>query len=366
MTSSAIRPATIARRLFRYTWILGVALLLVSVAGTGWMLNTQAADKAPKNGATVGSSDQITVVAAYGDVVGGMRQLYPILALPNHVKEVKIHENETVAKDAVLLTMDDMLARTTLARAEADLENAQAQLEQAKQAPAGHDFKIKGQEQAIAAKKDELSTAQNRLKRAQRLRAKELGVDQEDLDAADLLVKSLEHAVAVEELKLEGLKLVDPNLDVTRAEKQVKDKQAVRDQAQYMLDQCVLKAPVDGTAVRVTVNAGDLLGPQPHQAAILFCPNTPRILRGEVYQEFAGRVSVGQSATIQDDTTSSGSWHGKVTRLSDVYTQRRSIVHQDQPFQLNDVRIRECIIELDPGQPPISINQRMRVTLGNQ
>jgi hypothetical protein len=33
---------------------------------------------------------------------------------------------------------------------------------------------------------------------------------------------------------------------------------------------------------------------------------------------------------------------------------------------LNDVRTREFIVELDPGQAPLSINQRMRVTLGHQ
>jgi multidrug resistance efflux pump len=161
------------------------------------------------------------------------------------------------------------------------------------------------------------------------------------------------------------MKLYDPKADITRAEQQVKEKQAVRDQAQFALDQCELKAPVDGVVMRVNVNAGDLLGQQPHQPAILFCPATPRIIRAEVQQEFANRVSVGARATIQDESNSAGLWYGKVTRLADVYIQRRPIVQQDQPFQLNDVRTREFIVELDPGQPPLSINQRMRVTLGN-
>jgi multidrug resistance efflux pump len=293
-----------------------------------------------------------------------MRQLYPMLTQPNHVKEVKARESEPVAKDAVLLTMDDMLARTNLKRAEADLSAAEAQLEQAKQAPAKHDLELKAQERLISNKKNQLEAARTTSERAQRMREKKL-LSAEEADAAELMVKSLEDAVAAEEFKLEGLKLVDPKIDITRAEKQVTDKQAVRDQAKYVLDACELKAPVDGTVIRISVNAGELLGPQPHQPAILFCPNTPRILRCEVYQEFAGRVSVGQTASIKDDTTSSGRWTGKVVRLSDVYTQRRPVV-QDQPFQFNDVRTREFIVELDPGQAPLSINQRMQVELGNQ
>jgi hypothetical protein len=51
-----------------------------------------------------------------------------------------------------------------------------------------------------------------------------------------------------------------------------------------------------------------------------------------------------------------------VTRLSDWYTHRRSILLE--PMQFNDVRTLESIITLDPGQPMLRIGQRMRVTLG--
>jgi multidrug resistance efflux pump len=327
-------------------------------------MNTQAADKSPKSGSESNGSQQMLVANGFVDIDGGMRQIYPMLVQPNRVKEVKVRESESAAKGAVLLTMDDTLAVENLKRADADLKAAEAQLEQAKQAPAKHDIEIKAQERTISDKKNKLDAAHKAHDRAKRMRDKQL-LSAEELDAADLMVKSLEDAVAAEELKLDAMKLIDPKIDITRAEQQVKEKQAVRDQAQFMLDQCELKAPVDGTVTRVNVNPGDLLGPQPHQPAILFCPATPRIIRAEVQQEFANRVSVGALATIQDESNSTGTWRGKVTRLADVYIQRRPIV-QDQPFQLNDVRTREFIVELDPGQAPLSINQRMRVTLGHQ
>jgi multidrug resistance efflux pump len=366
MTSLPFRLPTMVWRPLRYTWVLGLGLLVVSVAGTGWMLNThtQAADKSPKNGTESGISQLMVVCTGFVDVPGGIRQLYPMLAQPNHVREVKAHESESVTKDAVLLIMDDTLAQENLKRATADLKAAETQLEQAKQGPAKHELDIKSQERAISAKKYQLEAARKNADRAKRMREKQLG-SAEEADAAELLAKSLEDAVAVEELKLEELNLLDPNKDVLRAQQQVEDKKAVRDSAQYLLGLCELKAPVDGAVMRVNVNPGDLLGPQPHQPAVLFCPATPRIIRAEVQQEFADRVSVGASAAIQDESNSAGTWRGKVTRLADFYIQRRPIVQQDQPFQLNDVRTREFIVELDPGQPPLSINQRMRVTLGH-
>jgi multidrug resistance efflux pump len=352
------RTPSTARRLLRHIWVVGVALLVASVAGTGWILHSPAAGPAKSGGP---GPEKRTVIFGYGDVRGGMRQLYPLLAMPNHVKEVKVKENDTVAAGAVLVEMDDTLARTSLERAEADLKDAEVLRDQAKKSQKKHDLEIQAQELAISAVQHQLSAAYKALDLAKKTREKGL-LSEEELAAVDARAKSLEDGEKSEKIKLELLKLHDPSEDLTRAEQKVKEKQAVRDQAEYALKQCTLTAPVEGTIVRINVNAGDLLGPQPHQPAILFCPNTPRILRGEVLQEFADPVKVGQRATIQDDTTTTGNWEGTVVQLSDVYTSRRSI-NTDVPFQLNDVRTRECVIELDPGQKPISINQRMRVTL---
>jgi hypothetical protein len=95
---------------------------------------------------------------------------------------------------------------------------------------------------------------------------------------------------------------------------------------------------------------------------VVFCPDGQRIIRAEVEQEFARDVAVGQAAAVQDDTTADGPiWHGRVFRVSDWYTRRRSILQE--PLQLNDVRTLECLVALDPGQQPLRIGQRVRVTI---
>jgi hypothetical protein len=49
--------------------------------------------------------------------------------------------------------------------------------------------------------------------------------------------------------------------------------------------------------------------------------------------------------------------------MADWYTQRR-LVNEEQ-LQLKDVRTLECLIALDPGQPPLLIGQRVRVTISD-
>jgi hypothetical protein len=56
-----------------------------------------------------------------------------------------------------------------------------------------------------------------------------------------------------------------------------------------------------------------------------------------------------------------GEWKGRVESISDWYTHRRYMILE--PLQFNDVRTLEAIIELDPGQKPLKIGQRVRVTL---
>src|SRR5262249_12438592 len=176
------------------------------------------------------------------------------------------------------------------------------------------------------------------------------------------LVKELEAAALAAEDKLHELELVDPAADALRAEADVTAKQARLESAQYAVDECSLRAPCDGKVLRVLVGRGDLLGSQPRQPVVQFCPNEPRIVRAEIEQEFAGRVAVGQPASVQDDSRAGPTWHGKVVRISDWYTHRRSILQE--PLQFNDVRTMECIIQLDPHPESPRIGQRMRVSLG--
>ncbi len=35
-----------------------------------------------------------------------------------------------------------------------------------------------------------------------------------------------------------------------------------------------------------------------------------------------------------------------------------------EPFQLTDIRTVECLVVLDPGQPPLRFGQRVRVLIG--
>jgi hypothetical protein len=56
------------------------------------------------------------------------------------------------------------------------------------------------------------------------------------------------------------------------------------------------------------------------------------------------------------------SWKGRVTRVSDWYSDSPTIPRRMARF--TDMPTVECVIALDPGHPPLRIGQRMTVLLG--
>src|SRR5262249_91223 len=284
--------------------------------------------------------------------------------LPGRVVEVCVRENDAVAAGTVLLKLDDEVAQFQVQEACAALQAAEAQHVEASKAPEQHQFLLAQQAAALAAAQHDLAAARLIATQKEHL-FKGKFLAREEVDAALELVAKLIAAGQPEQAKLGALKLRDPVQEVKRALADVTAKKALLNKARYALKETVLKAPSDGTVLRILVNPGEVLGPQPKQPAVLFVPREPRIVRAELEQEFAGRVFVGQRAVIRDDAGNSGAtWQGSVARLSEWYANRRMALPDTLPVQ--EVRTLECIIQVDPNQAPLRIGQRVRVALANE
>jgi multidrug resistance efflux pump len=299
------------------------------------------------------------VCVGYADLEHGVAALDP--AVPGQVLRVEAREHERVRTEAVLVQLDDRAARLRVRLAEADLKAARERLRECQTLPRQHQLKVAEQQAAVAAAHQRLQKARLLLDRRREQLRREL-VNPAEVQAAEASVGELEAAGGAEQNRLRELQLIDPQAEVERARAVVEAKQAELELARNAVEDCRVKAPEDGTVLRVLVSPGDVLGARSRQPAVLFCPAGERIVRAEVEQEFAGRVAEGQAALVQDDARKGRVWHGKVRHVSDWFTRRRSVIQE--PTQFNDVRTLECIISLDPGQPALRIGQRLRVRIG--
>jgi multidrug resistance efflux pump len=349
----------------RLPWLLGLIVLAASAAGAGWMVHSRAGQEPPSRPtpaetlASVQPGERFVVGFGHVDVDPGVTSLSP--TQPGRVAEVLVKENQTVKAGAELLRLDDEIARLRVREAEADLAAAEKRLAEARKLPEQHQRKVRMQQAAVAAAGFRLEAARIARDRKEELSKTNL-VNAAEARAAAELVKELEAGERVEQEKLRELESIDPSVGVAQAEEDGKAKQSRLEQARYALRECTLRAPKDGTVLRVLAGPGDLLTAQSKLPAVLFCPAGPRIIRAEIEQEYAGRVAVGQRARIEDDSRAGGTWEGKVVHVSDWFTQRRSVLLD--PLQFNDVRTLECIVELAPGVKPPRIGQRVRVILG--
>jgi multidrug resistance efflux pump len=349
-----------------YFVLFGIILAFATILATGWMPGgSHASDPAGPAEDSSSKSPKYAIANGYVDVES--RPINILSTQPGEVTEIpdKVRENARIDKGKLLIRLDDRQAKLSVQLAEEALNDSKIKLQQAEKVPEQHEALIRQQESVLEATKSEQARADALFKKADRLYNSKPNplVPKEDRDAAFELLKQAEEKVKAEDQALKGLRLKEEQikLDIERAKVDVAVKKTQWEQAKYVLEKCELKAPCDGTVLRLLVNVGDTIGPAAREPAVIFCPLEQRIIRAEVEQEFASMVHVGQAAKIEDDARLRGDWHGTVKRISDWYLPRRSVLME--PKQLNDVRTIECIIKLDDATG-LKIGQRVRVTLG--
>jgi multidrug resistance efflux pump len=277
------------------------------------------------------------------------------------VAEVLVREGQSVKAGEPMIRLDDKDAKAQLAQAESVVQEAGVRLEQARRGYADHSSRVRQQTESVTICKNRIDQQQSRVQRLAKLSA-DSALPEESYQTELDKLEELKAAFRVEELKLEQLQLEKPEEKVSLAAAQVSAAQAKKAMAEDHLAHHTLLAPEDGLILRVYVNKGQTVGAGSTAPALWFCADRPRIVRCEIEQEFATRVSTGMRAEILDDNAvDRPRWTGSVLKIGDWIAPRRSML--DEPFQKNDVRTLECIIRIDPGQPPLRIGQRMRVEL---
>jgi HlyD family secretion protein len=345
----------------RLRWVLAALVLTAGAAGAAWLFaHPSPGGTPPASGGPPSSSVAGEPVWAQGfvDVEGGVTPLYPLQ--PGRVAKVLVHESDEVKEGAELLLLEDGPARLRVREAEAALAAARAQLEDVLDLPRQRQIKITQQKSALEVVRSRLETARGALKRQEKLHKEEVVGDDQVAIARDQ-VREVEAMERAEKVKLDELEAHDTGSAERRARAEVAVVEARLEQAKVAVNECVLRAPAAGTVLRVLVSRGEVLSGQPKQPAVMFCPRGPRIVRAEVDQDNAARVARGQPALVVDDADRGKSWPGEVARVSDWFTQKRSIALE--PTRFNDLRTLECIIQLE-GEPKLRIGQRVRVRIG--
>lgn len=338
-------------------WLSAVSVMLVGLSGAAGVLCHPLALFAGRQPDTERPGQHGVGCLGRVDVEGGLLELAPVRS--GRVVAVHVREGEAVPAGAVLLQLDEEPARLLVQQGRAARQAALAQVALAEEAARIHASRVGGQAALARAARSRVSTAREQMARNERLFDKNLIV-KEERAASRQEVQTLESLAEAEERRLEGLRGENPSLRVEQARAELARQEALLAEARYALEQCVVKAPAAGNVLRRRCSAGEVVSPQ--QAVLVFAPARPRIVRVEVEQELVHLVEVGQSAVVRDEMNPERSWNGRVIRVSDWYSDSPTIPRRMARF--TDIPTVECVVALDPGQPPLRIGQRMTVLLG--
>ncbi len=214
---------------------------------------------------------------------------------------------------------DDALAARAQAAAEATLQEAQAR---------------RG---ALEARKAVQMRLLDRLRRA----AKEQAVSPQSLDEAE---------AAMATLTGEWRGTVAMTALVT----------AKRDAARYEVERRQVRAALPGRVARRSVQPGDAVSATAMTDLFVMIPDTPRIVRAEIQENFVRLVKPGMVADIVSESDERIGTAGKVVRIGSFLDARRT---GESGTERADVRVAKSILEIESPEA-LLIGQRVYVPSG--
>lgn len=360
------------RRMVFILVLLGVGIGAFSLLGTAKLTGSNGNDSSDpgKNGVKDTSRGVVCLGTADIDVdqIAVYPDNFPPINYPIKILTVKKKEGDKVAKGEVIAILDDTIPKMMVEKAELRVQSAKIQQTQAKQKVETHSFAIKVQQETIEAKQAEIHAKNIELVPYKKEADKVGGYKADEYAARAEGVKALEKSLEIEKTRLDALKQIQPTSMVDLAATELSHAETDLELAKKVASQAVFLSPVDGTIHRTSLYDGMILGPQMRKEPVIIQPNGKLFIRAEVNQEYANRVVLNQKATIVDYSNTNLIWKGKITKIADHFSQKRSNNTSGvELFSSGDDPILEVTIELeDVKNPIIRQGQRVRVNIGTE
>jgi len=297
-----------------WAWLLG---LLVLAALSYVLFSVKLADGARIQSELVEMppSDYVITTRGIIDIEGGLVRLSA--GATGVFREVLVAEGEHVVANQLLAVQDDREARIALENAEISLENAKIQLEQARL-----DLEIKKR-----------NADRGRVQRSQDAISEERYQNQLDaVRAAELSVNSNLNNVAKSETTVETMR--------------------------FQLSQRELRAPVDGTVIKVDISPGSGVSTQNVSTAILIKPDRDKTIRIGLSEADADMVYLGQRVDVNRLSGGNDAFEGTVTNIAEVFS---TVLQPPQQNAAPNTRAGTIEVTVNVGDIPFRLGQDVLV-----
>jgi HlyD family secretion protein len=306
------------------------------------------------------TSESEVTLASSGRVEGSSETTLVGAAADGVLGAVLVREGEKVQRGSVIANIQcadlGSVLDVTLAEAEAAIQ-ARARLI----------IGSRDEERRMAAQKTQAALAvleqmQRQFTRMQNLAAKDavatVAVDESrrnhDVAVADLKTAEQNEQLVNAPPMAEDLRRADAN---ARA---AKEQVAV---ARERVDKCTVRAPIDGTILRVFARSGESFSTLAPRPIVSMANLSRKRVRAEIDERDIGKISVGQRVIISADAYGSREFAGTVERVATV--MGRKTVESGDPAEKSDRDILEALIGLDAEASALPVGLRVVVRFTN-
>jgi HlyD family secretion protein len=252
-------------------------------------------------------------------------------------KELLVQEGDDVKKDDILVRMDDEQIRLQVAQAKATLDSAQASLEKVQ--AGARPQEISQAEAAMRQAKINLDSAEENYLRMEKLFS-EGAVSEQQYEQAK---GQYEIAEAQYQSANESYKLVIEGAsqpDIRAVEAQVRQAQSALEIAQSQLNNSIVKAPINGKVISISVKTGELVASAVPLLSILDVSEL--YIKAGISEKDIASIQIGQEAEILIDAYPQEKFYGEVT-------SRGVMVDPTSKSMEIKIKIIEPHVDIPPG-----------------
>lgn len=345
-----------------FAWVTGLLLLAGTIGIPAWLLNRGSSATKP-----VHTTDSLDVVC--NGRVDAKDMVIALEPPPPGGRVVGVHvaEGAEVKKDQPLISIDDRAAAEGVKDAKAAVAAAELEYELAKLKFDSYPKQIESLQKKIDAAAATVKGAEEKLKQLKT----QVGVGgmvpvtEADIASAQAQIDSLRLNIDAETINIDSMRKYQPKLELDGSKLRLDRAKEILETAKATQALYVVKAPSDGTIIRLQTALGQtLVTGSPLDPAIVFAPAGPLIVRAEVEQADLGRVKVGMSAILKDDSRRETlTLTGKVIDIARWIAPKKRMLMD--PGDFNDVRTSEVLVALDPTKDRLWLGQKMVVRFVN-
>lgn len=265
-------------------------------------------------------------------------------ALSGRVNMVAVEVNQVVTAGDILIELDDDGAAARFQSAKVEAANRKKERDD----NGGGDGEFRVAEDELNNALIAFWTAQDTLDRAV-ARTRENVAGPTELEEARTGLSDARSVLKEKQDKLADLRSKKKPPTPGRSETALAGARAEMAIAAAMLEKTKLRAPADGTVLKVDVNPGEMVSPSPDQVLVTMGDMSGLRVRAELEERDVGKVRLAQTAIIRADAFTGQDFNGTVTNVAPALSAPE--LGSRGPNKRTDVDVLEILLDLDPNTP---------------